>query len=395
MANDSNTRLLKEINNLLIRYSRESESFVNEINRLVSKYGDDIYPQLIFITAHLEFTQRIAKKHYQHVLLHWKTMCKYQKRNIDFRVALLDYFIDVNKRIKNPKIIEIRVFQKTQEETFIDELTQLYNYRYFMKALEAEILRANRYNAPLSLLICDVDDFKYYNDINGHLSGNKALKKLAKIIKKSVRDVDIPSRYGGEEFAVILPETNKEGGYVISERMRKNTERSTFIKNGMQPLKKFSISGGVATLNVDAVTAKELITKADQALYRAKSRGKNQTALYEDERRGTERIDTSFFGRLRLSTDVGDVIEVRNISEYGLRFRYPNALAIGTILKLFLDFPNRRTSVPCKAKLVRVKELKEGKEYELGARIFQIRENDKKVLKRFLDVLERNPNRAK
>jgi diguanylate cyclase (GGDEF)-like protein len=306
------------------------------------------------------------------------------EREIDFRVALLDYFVDINRKIKNPKIIEIRIFQKTQQETFVDELTQLYNYRYFERALKDEVLRSHRYNAPLSLVICDVDDFKHYNDINGHLAGNNALKKLAAIIKKVIRDVDIATRYGGEEFALILPETNKEGAYVMSERIRKNVDRSKFFKGKMQPLKRFSISGGVATLGVDADSAEELIKRADQALYIAKSRGKNQTALFEQERRDSERVNATIIGRLSLATSVGEMFEVRNISESGVLFNYPKALTIGNILQLSLTLPNRKTPLNCKAKLMRSKELRTNKEYELGARFVGVRDPDKKALTRFL-----------
>ncbi len=384
MGDDDNPRILGEINKLLMRSSGDREVFADKMNRLATKYGDYVYPQLIFITAHLEFGKRIAKNHLQEILRHWEFMQKTLKRNIDFRVALLDYFVGVNRKIRNPKIIEIRIFQKTQQETLVDELTQLYNYRYFARALNAEVLRSNRYNAPLSLVVCDVDDFKYYNDINGHLAGNNALKKLAAIIKKSVRDVDIATRYGGEEFALILPETNKEGAYVMSERIRKGVERSTFSQGKMQPLKRFSISGGVATLDVDADSAEELIKTADQALYVAKSRGKNQTALFEQERRDFERVNTTIIGRLRLATSVGDVFEVRNISESGVLFNFPKALTIGNILQLLITLPNRKTPLTCKAKLMRSKELKKNKEYELGARFYRIRDPDKKALKRFL-----------
>ncbi len=388
MAQNNNSPILSEINKLLVRYSRDSEQFSERVERLAKNHGDEVYPQLIFTTAHLEFTTPTARKHVQAVLSHWETIRKSLRRDVDFRVALLDYFVDVNKRIKNPKIIEIRIFQKTQQETFVDELTQLYNYRFFMRALDAEVVRANRYNAPLSLVFLDVDDFKQYNDVNGHLAGNRALKRLARIVKKCLRDVDIPTRYGGEEFAVILPETNKEGAFVISERIRRTVEQSAFPKGDTQPLKRVSVSGGVATLNVDAATGKGLIRKADQALYRAKSRGKNQSALYEEERRDAQRMDTAIVGRLQLATSVGEVFEVRNISESGLLFQYPRELKIGTILQLSLTLPTRSTPINCKAKLMRVKQTEQDGIYELGARFVQIRDTEKKSLRRYIRELE-------
>jgi diguanylate cyclase (GGDEF)-like protein len=387
MAKKADEQIQPRINTLLVRHSREMEKLAGQVDRLVEKFGDDVYPRLIFTTAHLEFTKRTAKKHWRQILDHWAGMQKHLKRDLDFRVALLDYFIHINKRIKNPKIIEIKIFQKTQQETFVDELTQLYNYRYFTRSLDVEVVRSKRYKAPMSLVIFDVDDFKHYNDFNGHLEGNRALKKLAQIIKKCVRDVDIPARYGGEEFALILPETTKEGAYVISERIRQSVARSKFARGEKQPLKRFSVSGGVATLNVDATGGTGLITKADQALYRAKSRGKNQIALYEEERRDSDRVGVSIMGRLQVASNPVEIFEVRNISESGFLFHFHKAIPMGTLLDLSLQLPGRKTPILCKAKVKRVEELKKNRKYEFGVRLTQIGQREEKALKRLVQSI--------
>ncbi len=387
MAKNQEVQIQSEIIKLLLRDSRDKEKFFRKVERLEDRFGNEIYPSLLFTTAHLEFEKRTAKKHWREIFGHWEKMCRYIKREVDFRVALLDYFIDINKRIKNPKIVEIKIFQKTQQDTYIDELTQLYNYRYFMNVLDYEIARANRYHAPLSLVMFDVDDFKHYNDTNGHLTGNKSLKKLAQIIKKSVRKVDIVTRYGGEEFAMILPETNKEGGLVISERIRKKVERSAFIKGEKQPLKRFTISGGLATFKVDAKTGADLIKKADQSLYRAKALGKNQVAMYMEERREFERVNVHLTGRLTVASNTGDIFVVQNISEGGFLFEFHKAIPVGTILHLSLNLPGRKTPIQCKAKIRRLEELQKNKKYEVGASIIHIREPEKKAMKRFIRTL--------
>lgn len=394
MAKQGEAPVLARINSLLVRHSRNPDKLVRQVDRLVNKFGDEVYPHLIFTTAHLEFTKRTAKKHWQEIVAHWEQMGESLNREIDFRVALLDYFIHFNKRIKNPKIIEIKIFQKTQEETFIDELTQLYNYRYFVRSMDVEIIRSNRYNASLSLVIFDVDDFKHYNDTNGHLAGNKALKKLAQVIGKSVRDVDILARYGGEEFALLLPETSKEGAFVIAERIRQSVARSKFPRGDMQPLKKFSVSGGVATLNVDASTGPDLVKKADQALYRAKSRGKNQIALYEDERRDSDRVGVAIVGRLQVASDQGDIFEVQNISESGFLFHFYKPIPLGSLLHLSLQIPGRKTPIPCKAKVKRVEEVKKNKIYEIGVRLVQIKQRDEKVYQRLVHSLIQKKKKA-
>lgn len=395
MAKKQETQIQSEINKLLIWEARERDGFVEKVDALAERFGVDFYPHLLYTMAHLEFEKRTAKKHWRAIVSHWEQMRDDLNRDINFRVALLDYFIDIYKKIKNPKIIEIKLFQKTQQETLIDELTQLYNYRYLIKAMDCEISRANRYKTPLSFVFLDVDDFKNYNDTNGHFTGNKALKQLSNIIKKTVREVDIVARYGGEEFALILPETNKDGGAIISERIRKKIERSKFINEAKQPLKNFTISAGISTLHVDASTRTDLIKKADQALYRAKSRGKNQICLYEDERRDFQRVDASLVGHLSVVSNAGDIFMLKNISKGGLLFTFQRAISMGDILQLSLSLPHRKTPVSCKVKVKRVEEIQKNKKYEIGVRIIQIREAEKKALERFVDSLMYNKGPGK
>ncbi len=165
--------------------------------------------------------------------------------------------------------------QKTKELTIVDELTGIYNYRYFIRKLSQEIKRAERYKQPLSLLMIDIDWFKRCNDTYGHLFGNKVLKELAKRIKDSVRDVDVVSRYGGEEFAVILPQTNKKDAHMIGERIRHRVESTDFIVEEGELMVKVTVSLGVATHPENGTTSEQLIEKVDQALYLAKGKGKN------------------------------------------------------------------------------------------------------------------------
>ncbi len=165
--------------------------------------------------------------------------------------------------------------QKTKELTITDELTGIYNYRYFTRKLSQEMKRAKRYKQFLSLLMIDIDWFKRCNDTYGHLFGNKVLKELAQRIKDSVRDVDVVSRYGGEEFAVILPQTNKKDAQMIGERIRHHAESTDFVGGEGGVMIKVTVSLGVATYPENGTTPEHLIEKVDQALYLAKGRGKN------------------------------------------------------------------------------------------------------------------------
>jgi two-component system cell cycle response regulator len=158
-----------------------------------------------------------------------------------------------------------------------DGLTGLYNHRHFQERLSQEFRRLSRYPRPLSLLILDIDFFKKVNDSYGHPAGDAVLKNVALILKKIVRETDIPARYGGEEFAALLTDTDKRGAEQVADRLRKNIMESLFRvdSKGIH----ITVSIGVATYPSDAKTKESLIELADRALYRAKEEGRNRVVL--------------------------------------------------------------------------------------------------------------------
>ncbi len=164
--------------------------------------------------------------------------------------------------------------RKTEELTVIDELTGIYNYRYFVRKLQEEKRRALRYSLPLSLIMVDIDFFKKLNDNYGHETGNKILKRLSVIIKSCIRDVDIFARYGGEEFVIILPQTPESEAFNIGERTRKAVEEEVFGVGKAGDLK-ITISLGVSSFPENGKSHEELLSVTDQALYRAKGEGRN------------------------------------------------------------------------------------------------------------------------
>ncbi len=164
--------------------------------------------------------------------------------------------------------------KKTEELSVIDELTEAYNYRYFIQKLQEEKRRAIRYQLPLSLIMVDIDRFKKLNDTYGHESGNIVLKELSRIIKGCIRDVDIFARYGGEEFVVILPQTPQREASVLGERIREQVEKAS-IDVGKEEKLKVTVSVGVTSFPENGKSQEELVSVADQALYRAKGEGRN------------------------------------------------------------------------------------------------------------------------
>lgn len=170
-----------------------------------------------------------------------------------------------------------QLYEKTVIRTHTDYLTDLWNHGYFQYLLALELEKAKAIPTPLSLAILDIDDFKIYNDTLGHQAGDKILKDLATILKKQSRKMDYVCRYGGEEFAIILPQTEKKEAFLIAERLRESIAKYSFIHQEVLPNKILTVSLGLATYPQDSVHPSELIACADKGLYEAKHKGKNNT----------------------------------------------------------------------------------------------------------------------
>jgi diguanylate cyclase (GGDEF)-like protein len=155
-----------------------------------------------------------------------------------------------------------------------DDLTHLYNSRYLNQVLRRETKRASRSGRPLSLLFIDLDGFKGVNDTHGHLSGSRALVEAAALIRTSARETDVPARFGGDEFAVILPDTGGEGAFAVGERIRERVAAHRFLASDGLDVH-LTASVGLATLPDVAASADELVAAADKAMYRVKDSGKN------------------------------------------------------------------------------------------------------------------------
>jgi diguanylate cyclase (GGDEF)-like protein len=166
---------------------------------------------------------------------------------------------------------------KILELTLTDGLTNVHNRRYFEILLQKEAERSRRYDRSLAIIMIDIDRFKEYNDIFGHPAGDEALRRVAEgILENARRDLDVVTRYGGEEFAVILPETDAAGARIVAEAVRKTIGADNRL------LRRISVSLGIAALRGARVHPSLLVDQADQALYQAKSRGRNRSVVFEE-----------------------------------------------------------------------------------------------------------------
>jgi len=167
-------------------------------------------------------------------------------------------------------------FERLERDATTDGLTGLANIRSFKEKFRQELARATRYGRALSVFLFDIDNFKLYNDQNGHPAGDQCLRLTAEVLRANTRVSDVLGRYGGEEFVVLLPETDSRGALAYAEKIRAAIAAKDFPFRDKQPLGCVSISGGVASFPEDGKDLEALIEAADAGLYRCKHAGRNQ-----------------------------------------------------------------------------------------------------------------------
>jgi diguanylate cyclase (GGDEF)-like protein len=176
----------------------------------------------------------------------------------------------------------VDLHETVQRQAVTDELTGLFNHRRFQEVMTTEVERARRYDQEMGLIMLDIDDFKRVNDTYGHLQGDLVLREVARVLRQSSREIDEPARYGGEEMAVALPQTDLEGAYRFAERVRRRIEGLDLPLLDGDGTLKVTASFGAASLKTAAGDGKDsLVAAADAALYRAKRSGKNRTVRAE------------------------------------------------------------------------------------------------------------------
>lgn len=345
---------------------------------LLKKYGNTVYRDAVHHVTHLELPPGEARKLWQRILLHKYEINKKLFRNVGVRVAALDYFLNVEKRIVEPKIIETALLEEIQDASGKDGLTGLFNYNSFRERILREVSRSERYGKIFSLIVFDIDSFKTYNDKYGHKEGDMALRKISRIMKRCVRESDFVGRYGGEEFIIILVETNKKQAAVVAERIRK-------MVSELKLKEPVTISGGIATFLIDARNEQKLFEYADKALYKAKAEGKNKICLFYEERRKFIRLGTSAkitISKISAQTGVRQRTTATNISAGGIAIHYHQAIPVSTFVEAVVHL-RQNENIQFKGKVVRVEEVPRGA-YEIGIKFLSIREEDRQRIIAFI-----------
>jgi diguanylate cyclase (GGDEF)-like protein len=341
------------------------EALLREFER--KKGPDDpLYSTLLYLLAHLNFTERRAARHWKAILKHRARMSEALGRDPGLRVAILDYFVNIGHELRNPKVIELGLYERTERSAVSDGLTGLFNHAYLLQALRQEVLRSKRHGLKTGLLLLDLDDFKRVNDQRGHVEGDRVLMKTAAVLRDSVREIDVAARYGGEEFAVLLPDTSRLGVFVVAERIRRRIEER-FVRSRLP----VTASGGIAVFPDDAATPADLIVQADAGLYAAKAAGKNCILQPQGERRRHRRLPVPQRVTLQAGATRTDA-RVKNLSDGGLLVSLREAVAVGSAVSLVIDRPEAEP-MDLRGEVVRVERVPGEAEpaYDVGVRFLE------------------------
>ncbi|MCP3979249.1 MAG: GGDEF domain-containing protein [bacterium] len=382
-----NPGLVRALSSLLQWTDLDGDALTGALGRLEQSYDDAVYAALLHLMTHLRFEPEQARSHWDRISEHRRTMEEALEQAVDLRVAVVSYFVQVDRQFHNPTIIEMGLFEKTRDSAFVDDLTGLRNFRFLSEFLGQELSRADHFNQPLSLIMIDVDDFKPYNDIMGHQAGNEALVVIARLLTGSLRKMDVAARFGGEEFTIILPGTGKADARTVAERIRHAIEQQPFPGEGHDGERTLTASLGIATYPADARDASELVRHADRAMYAAKSYGKNRVELYQQSSRSHRRVEALLHGHYYGLASDSRPLQTLKVSAGGVQFRSECEIPQGSLIDLRLEIPGEQKPVAVSGRTLSCEALDDGG-FTVALRVLEIGRKDRRRLCDYLRALE-------
>ncbi len=379
---DDKSRLRQKLLSLLEK-ERKFNYFTLEINEILNSSTEKaFYSNLLELFINLSFNEDEAKQHWENILNNFVFIKQQLNREIGLRVAIVDYFVNHAEMMKEPIVVEMRVFKETEKLALVDSLTGLFNKRFYDITVNKEYKKALRFNQIFSLVLLDLDDFKKVNDTKGHLFGDEVLSKFGKILSSSSREEDIICRYGGEEFIAILPESSGDGALMYAERVRKILKEDNFFKKH-----NITFSGGISTFPYNGKDPEELFKAVDKSLYAAKYAGKDCIIKSAGDKRRFKRFRKSLKIRYQCLSDTFDTTQFeevisQDISIGGIRFESKADLKIDSPILLKIEFPdNGEIIIP--GKVIWVKRINK-KLFSYGIKFNDIDTKDANKLKKIL-----------
>ncbi|OKY75536.1 MAG: hypothetical protein BM485_07305 [Desulfobulbaceae bacterium DB1] len=369
----------------LYKFSGDDAKLIHELDEIIKEHGNLAFPVIFHVLTHLDLPQAEAETAWRDICAHREKMSALLEHNVNLRTAICDYFCSIHKSLKNPKVVEIHVFESTLNSVKYDRMTGLYNRAYFDESIIREVARAKRYDTDLSILFLDLDDFKTVNDTHGHPAGDHVLKEISQAIIHAVRTEDIAARYGGEEIVIILPETSKTTALILAERIRALIENLQLQFDGKNI--GLTISGGVASFPIDAAGTSDLVIFADRALLQAKAAGKNTIQAYSPNKRRFMRIDffaTILVKQIRMSKSSTPVAaNAKNLSLTGILFESRTAFDIGSKIQLQIPFDEFNETLLILGTVVRI-EIFDNNLFDIGVSFLEMDHTSKNEISRYL-----------
>ena len=356
--------------------------------------GEAFFSNLLLALTGLRKMETDAEKCWNAIMEHKYALSQQLGRNVGIRVAAVDYLQNIAGERPDLQIVEKETFIRTARLAITDGLTGLYNHRHFQDVLQAEIARAAETDEPLSLIIFDIDYFKDYNDTNGHIAGDVALRQVAAILRDTVGGRGTPARYGGEEFSVILPRHGKKRAGAVADEVRAAIERHPFPNGFTLPFGKLTASCGVAEFPLDAVRRRGLISYADLALYKAKRDGRNRTCLFAPDRRRETRHPVRLPMRIfvpGMDTASGLRATTENLSVGGLLCLCDCMVERDATVTLTLPEVNGQMMPPLVAVALRTHQ-RDGHHWEVAFRFPHVNADAQERLESYLRSVVRNGN---
>jgi diguanylate cyclase (GGDEF)-like protein len=388
-------RIRQQLLDLLDEDLHNQRRLLEELDHISAETGVRAHSALLLTLTHLPFEDGEARTHWEAILRHHEELRQQTGRAVGVRLAVFDYFMNVNRRLVNPKIIELSIFEQSEKSATSDWMTGLHNRNFFRSNLLTELRRCKRFGLVFSLLYLDIDNFRDLTERYGRAVSDIFLKEVAVLIKNKIRDIDIAARWSGEEFLVALPETERMGAYVVGERIRAAIEQHFRQREHAGKPVRLTVSGGIAEYPSDAGVGEQLIQIAAEALYQAKARGKNRVSVFFREKRDYIRFDTRR-KQLRvqiLEPDIDEPIErvlrTKNISRSGMLFDSEAAYPLGQQLELVCSNTNVQggEQIILHGRVVRVEELEAAAPkpgYEIGVVFIFQWEHEESRLAEFL-----------
>jgi len=370
------------LNDLIKRSSATCVLTIDHWERLAREYGEEIYSEGLYRLSRLELPPPEARETIQAVIQHQDGLCQALGRTVSLVTAMCDYFTQVEPMLREPILVEVNLLRQKEESAYKDELTGLFNRRSFNQEIPREMERFRRFGQPFTLLMLDLDHFKDFNDAYGHSAGDQALRDIAQILGETARLYDRAVRYGGEEFAVILPQASREEATRVAERIRQTMEQHTIAYDG-QDLPPITVSIGLACFPADALDMATLVQRADQALYQAKVT-RNSVRPFSDVQRIHTRYILSDPLPVQLSGEADQTFAVaRDISFGGLLCESIRPLTPSSTIDVVLTDAVLGIRLPIHALVSRVTST--NGTYHLGLSFQLASQEDQKTLMALLE----------